>query len=132
MFAAIYFNCYLTQCFSLQTFITAILIYIIDHYSPQGYKALAKENMENITGDEFRMNNCIWFVSSTLLQQGAELTPMSGPGRVLGTAFWFYALILIATYTANLAAFFASKFLSSLGFRLKYMGYGLAHPSLKL
>ena len=88
---------------------TALSIYLIDKYSKHGYKRYAKEGKPDIKGDEFRFGNCVWFVGSTLLQQGAELTPMSAPGRVLGAAFWFYALILISTYTANLAAVFASK-----------------------
>ena len=85
------------------------MIYLIDKYSLRGYGNLAKNGEPDIKGDEFRLGNCVWFIGSTLLQQGAELTPRSAPGRILGATFWFYALILIATYTANLAAFFASK-----------------------
>ena len=66
------------------------------------------EGKGDAKGDEFRLGNSVWFVGSTLLQQGAELTPMSVPGRIMGATFWFYALIMISTYTANLAAVFAS------------------------
>ena len=91
-----------------QTSVTALLIYLIDKYSQHGYKRYAKKGVADIKGDEFRFGNCLWFVGSTLLQQGAELTPMSAPGRIMGATFWFYALILISAYTANLAAVFAS------------------------
>ena len=97
-----------TCIFLFQTLITAVLIFLIDKYSLRGYRRFAMEGKGDAKGDEFRLGNSVWFVGSTLLQQGAELTPMSVPGRIMGATFWFYALIMISTYTANLAAVFAS------------------------
>ena len=36
---------------------------------------------------------------------GGDNTPISVSGRMLSAFWWFFALIIIATYTANLAAF---------------------------
>ena len=38
-------------------------------------------------------------------QLGGDNTPVSVSGRMLSAFWWFFALIIIATYTANLAAF---------------------------
>ena len=37
--------------------------------------------------------------------QGTDVTPKSVSGRIVGVAWWFFSLILISSYTANLAAF---------------------------
>ena len=55
--------------------------------------------------DEFNLKNSIWFALASLMQQGGDATPLCVSGRILGTFWWFFTLIIIATYTANLAAF---------------------------
>lgn len=39
------------------------------------------------------------------MQQGSDLSPRSMSGRIVGSVWWFFTLILISSYTANLAAF---------------------------
>ena len=88
-----------------------LFMYIIDRYSPDGYRNLAEtgEGGDEIQGNEFKLHNCLWFATASMLQQGPDQTPRSGSGRVLSASFWFFILIIISTYTANLAAFFTSK-----------------------
>ncbi|KAK3100557.1 hypothetical protein FSP39_021745 [Pinctada imbricata] len=50
-----------------------------------------------------------WFVFGSLLQGSTESSPNTLPGRILTSAWWFFALILISSYTANLAAFLTVK-----------------------
>lgn len=47
----------------------------------------------------------LWFALGAFMQQGTDLTPRSISGRIVGGAWWFFSLILISSYTANLAAF---------------------------
>jgi hypothetical protein len=39
------------------------------------------------------------------MQQGVDIAPRCVSGRVVASAWWFFTLILISSYTANLAAF---------------------------
>lgn len=39
------------------------------------------------------------------MQQGCDISPRSVSGRIVSSAWWFFTLILISSYTANLAAF---------------------------
>jgi ionotropic glutamate receptor len=76
--------------------------------------------------NSFSMMNSLWFVALVMpifflgasvfvsllrfalgafMQQGVDITPRSLSGRVVGGAWWFFSLILISSYTANLAAF---------------------------
>lgn len=51
----------------------------------------------------------LWFVFGSLLQGSTDASPSTLPGRILTSAWWFFALILISSYTANLAAFLTVK-----------------------
>ncbi|KAF3840640.1 hypothetical protein F7725_006502 [Dissostichus mawsoni] len=39
------------------------------------------------------------------MQQGCDISPRSLSGRIVGGVWWFFTLIIISSYTANLAAF---------------------------
>ena len=82
------------------------LLCSVDYFSPLGYRKTAENPGE---GEEFNLMNSLWFATASTLQQGGDNTPKSPSGRILATAFWFFILIIISTYTANLAAFFTSK-----------------------
>ncbi|XP_074637316.1 glutamate receptor 4-like isoform X1 [Acropora palmata] len=84
------------------------LIYCLDYFSPNGYRATAIASGEG-EGDEFNLFNSLWFAAGSILQQGADNTPKCASGRILAGAFWFFTMILISTYTANLAAYFTAK-----------------------
>ncbi|KAK3099144.1 hypothetical protein FSP39_000121, partial [Pinctada imbricata] len=51
----------------------------------------------------------LWFVFGSLLQGSTDAAPMTTPGRILTSAWWFFVLILVSSYTANLAAFLTVK-----------------------
>ncbi|KAL8593377.1 hypothetical protein ACOMHN_065983 [Nucella lapillus] len=54
---------------------------------------------------DFNPGNSFWFSMGALMLQGSEHCPRSVAGRVIGGAWWFFVLIVITSYTANLAAF---------------------------
>lgn len=39
------------------------------------------------------------------MQQTPDISPRSLSGRIVGSVWWFFTLVLISSYTANLAAF---------------------------
>lgn len=46
-----------------------------------------------------------WFAVGTLMQQGSDINPRAMSTRIVGGIWWFFTLIIISSYTANLAAF---------------------------
>jgi hypothetical protein len=64
---------------------------------------------ESITGttvkNPFTINNSLWFALGTFMHQFTDVAPRSVAGRLVGGAWWFFSMILVASYTANLAAF---------------------------
>ena len=85
-------------CISVATFAIGLMLFILSRLSPY--------SRHNLLGtDEFNLKNSMWFALASLMQQGGDATPLCISGRILGTFWWFFTLIIIATYTANLAAF---------------------------
>ncbi|XP_063985282.1 glutamate receptor ionotropic, kainate 1-like isoform X2 [Diachasmimorpha longicaudata] len=57
------------------------------------------------TVNDFSLANSFWFAVGTLMQQGSDLNPKATSTRIVGGIWWFFTLIIISSYTANLAAF---------------------------
>lgn len=68
------------------------------HYSADGDDNNKLEN-------QFSMANSFWFTIVTLMHQGCDLNPKAASTRIIGAIWWFFTLILVSSYTANLAAF---------------------------
>ncbi|KAK9498543.1 hypothetical protein O3M35_003152 [Rhynocoris fuscipes] len=54
---------------------------------------------------QFSLANSLWFTIGSLMQQGSELAPVSVSTRMVAAIWWFFTLIMVSSYTANLAAF---------------------------
>lgn len=59
------------------------------------------EMLEN----QFTCPNAYWFNIVTLMHQGVDINPRAFSTRIIGALWWFFCLIIISSYTANLAAF---------------------------
>ncbi|XP_046667621.1 LOW QUALITY PROTEIN: glutamate receptor ionotropic, kainate 2-like [Homalodisca vitripennis] len=58
-----------------------------------------------VVENDFTLANSFWFAIGTLMQQGSDLNPKATSTRIVGGIWWFFTLIIISSYTANLAAF---------------------------
>ncbi|XP_071449244.1 glutamate receptor ionotropic, kainate 2-like isoform X2 [Hetaerina americana] len=54
---------------------------------------------------QFNLLNCMWFAIGSLMQQGCDFLPKAVSTRMVAGMWWFFTLIMISSYTANLAAF---------------------------
>ncbi|KAH6927661.1 hypothetical protein HPB50_006366 [Hyalomma asiaticum] len=55
--------------------------------------------------NRFTIWNTLWFTIGCLMQQGCDVTPRALSTRVAAGMWWFFTLIMVSSYTANLAAF---------------------------
>ncbi|XP_034252798.1 glutamate receptor ionotropic, kainate 2-like isoform X1 [Thrips palmi] len=53
----------------------------------------------------FTLFNSMWFAMGSFLQQGCDFLPKAVSTRMVAGMWWFFTLIMISSYTANLAAF---------------------------
>uniref|UniRef100_UPI00358E2A52 glutamate receptor ionotropic, kainate 1-like n=1 Tax=Myxine glutinosa TaxID=7769 RepID=UPI00358E2A52 len=59
----------------------------------------------DVVENSFTLINSFWFGVGALMQQGSELMPRAISTRIVGVTWWFFILIIVSSYTANLAAF---------------------------
>ncbi|XP_050512896.1 glutamate receptor 1 [Diabrotica virgifera virgifera] len=94
----------------------SIVLFVVSRFSPYEWRLLHITGEHRDTGNphtnhggtmanDFTMLNSLWFSLAAFMQQGGELSPRSLSGRIVGACWWFFTLILISSYTANLAAF---------------------------
>jgi len=67
------------------------------------------EELEN----ELTLHNCFWHNWGSLMQQGSDIAPKAISTRMVAGMWWFFTLIMISSYTANLAAFLTSSKMAS-------------------
>lgn len=63
----------------------------------------------NMEADElennFNLMNSMWLTMGSLMQQGSDILPQAPSIRMVAGMWWFFVLIMVSSYTANLAAF---------------------------
>uniref|UniRef100_A0A3B5L4X1 Glutamate receptor n=1 Tax=Xiphophorus couchianus TaxID=32473 RepID=A0A3B5L4X1_9TELE len=79
----------------------SVVLFLVSRFSP--YEWQDKETPEHI--NDFGIFNSLWFSLGAFMQQGCDISPRSLSGRIVGGVWWFFTLIIISSYTANLAAF---------------------------
>ncbi|KAH9494893.1 Ionotropic receptor 25a [Bulinus truncatus] len=63
------------------------------------------ERKEGYTVTRRGLGDNMWFVIGAVTMAGGGDPPKTVAGRVLVSGFWFFAIIIMSTFTANLAAF---------------------------
>ncbi|XP_055849579.1 glutamate receptor ionotropic, kainate 2-like isoform X2 [Episyrphus balteatus] len=54
--------------------------------------------------NQLSLGNSLWFTTGSLLQQGSEIAPKALSTRLVACVLWLFTLIVVSSYTANLAA----------------------------
>ncbi|XP_072483151.1 glutamate receptor 3 isoform X3 [Notamacropus eugenii] len=89
----------------------SVVLFLVSRFSP--YEWHLEDNTEEPRDpqsppdppNEFGIFNSLWFSLGAFMQQGCDISPRSLSGRIVGGVWWFFTLIIISSYTANLAAF---------------------------
>merc|ERR1712088_1001937 len=84
-------------------FVTALSMFVLGRFSPNQWDE--GENEDDEYTNCFTMLGCFWFAFGHFLGQGSDLTCKAINIRFVASFWFFFALIMIASYTANLAAF---------------------------
>ncbi|XP_046678076.1 glutamate receptor 1-like isoform X3 [Homalodisca vitripennis] len=98
----------------------SIVLFIVSRFSPYEWRLLSYADdphhhslhhagspgqAPSVLANDFSISNSLWFALGAFMQQGCDISPRSISGRIVGSVWWFFTLILISSYTANLAAF---------------------------
>ncbi|PVD34155.1 hypothetical protein C0Q70_05418 [Pomacea canaliculata] len=79
----------------------SVVLFLVSRFSPNEWHLSGQHDVTN----DFSISNSLWFSLGAFMQQGCDISPRSLSGRIVGSVWWFFTLIIISSYTANLAAF---------------------------
>ncbi|XP_076287764.1 glutamate receptor ionotropic, kainate 2 isoform X1 [Lasioglossum baleicum] len=86
--------------------LVSFTLFVMARFSPYEWNnphpCLAESD---VVENQFSVSNSFWFITGTFLRQGSGLNPKATSTRIVGGIWWFFTLIIISSYTANLAAF---------------------------
>uniref|UniRef100_A0A8C1HN31 Glutamate receptor n=1 Tax=Cyprinus carpio carpio TaxID=630221 RepID=A0A8C1HN31_CYPCA len=83
----------------------SVVLFLVSRFSPYEWHREEKQEKQPEHNNEFGIFNSLWFSLGAFMQQGCDISPRSLSGRIVGGVWWFFTLIIISSYTANLAAF---------------------------
>ncbi|KAL5010168.1 hypothetical protein ScPMuIL_012473 [Solemya velum] len=84
----------------------SFMLFVIARFSPYEWCNPHPCNPDaDVVENQFTILNSLWFTIGSLMQQGCELAPRAISTRLVSGIWWFFTLIMISSYTANLAAF---------------------------
>jgi len=84
----------------------SMLLFFVGRFSPYEWADPHPCRQEDkILRNQFSVSNSFWFTIAALMQQGSDFAPRSLSTRLVAAIWYFFTLIMISSYTANLAAF---------------------------
>jgi len=101
--------------------IVSSLLYIISRFNPNENKSTVKDTnrledhpVEGSTRKEvFTAMNSFWFILASLLAQRVDFLPRALSTRMIAAMWWFFVMVMVSAYTANLAGWLSAKTIES-------------------
>uniref|UniRef100_A0A182U976 Glutamate receptor 1 n=1 Tax=Anopheles melas TaxID=34690 RepID=A0A182U976_9DIPT len=84
----------------------SVLLFVLSRMAPADWEnphpcKQDNDEVENI----WDMLNALWLTMGSIMGQGCDILPKAISTRLVAGMWWFFALIMLSSYTANLAAF---------------------------
>nr|VZI44601.1 unnamed protein product [Spirometra erinaceieuropaei] len=84
----------------------SMALFFVARFSPYEWRNPHPCNADSeVLENTFNMLNSLWFTLGSLMQKGSDILPRATSTRIVAGFWWFFTLIIISSYTANLAAF---------------------------
>ncbi|XP_076245979.1 ionotropic receptor 25a-like [Calliopsis andreniformis] len=91
--------------FAFAFFLTIFLLFILEKYSPFSYRN-NREKYRDEPNDRFcSLKECFWFVFTSVTPEGSGDIPKNLSGKLATATWWLFGFVIVAAYTANLAAY---------------------------
>jgi len=87
----------------------SIVLFLLARISPYEWE----DDGEGTATNVWTISNALWFGIGSFLGQGCDILPKSISTRAIAIMWWFFTLIMMSSYTANLAAFLTASKMSS-------------------
>ncbi|CAL8107231.1 unnamed protein product [Orchesella dallaii] len=99
--------------------LVSLTIFIVARFSPNEWSSTTAtikytgSAAVGVVRNQFSFENAFWYPVGTLMQQGSDLNPKTTSTRIVGGIWWFFSIVIVSSYTANLAAFLTVERMST-------------------
>lgn len=93
-------------CLAIAIIFVSVSFFILGRLSPKEWDnpfPCIEEPKE--LQNQFTIKNAMWFTIGAILQEGSDIAPKAPSTRIVASIWWFFTLIMVSSYTANLASF---------------------------
>ncbi|GAU93647.1 hypothetical protein RvY_05554-2 [Ramazzottius varieornatus] len=88
----------------------SLFLFFIGRFSPyEWYNPNPCIEEAGVVENQFSIFNATWFTIGSLMQVGTEIAPRAVSTRLLAGIWWFFTMIMVGSYTANLAAYLTAE-----------------------
>ncbi|XP_066943694.1 glutamate receptor ionotropic, kainate 2-like isoform X2 [Macrobrachium rosenbergii] len=94
--------------------VVSVMLFTIARFSPYEWTDTHQCDTSEGRINEFSLLGSFWFCFGSLVQQGGNALPRAISTRIIAGVWWFFTLIMISSYTANLTAFLMAERLETL------------------
>jgi len=91
-------------CIAASYLLTSVILAFFDYYSPYSLRNIKLLHPEDGTRI-FTFKESLWFCFTSNTPQGGGEAPRAVSGKFVVATWWLFGFIVVASYTANLAAF---------------------------
>ncbi|XP_037042024.1 glutamate receptor ionotropic, kainate 2-like [Bradysia coprophila] len=88
----------------------SMFLYMLARAAPDDWEAAhpCEKDPEEVE-NAWTFLNCTWLTVGSIMGQGCDILPKAISTRLVAGMWWFFALIMLSSYTANLAAFLTKE-----------------------
>ncbi|XP_063446900.1 glutamate receptor ionotropic, delta-1-like [Mytilus trossulus] len=83
--------------------VVGIFLYIVNRLSP--YTVDGQDLMVDTAHEQKKLKENMWLIYGSFLEQAVDPRPSATSGRVMLGFWWVFTILMLASYTANLAAY---------------------------
>lgn len=84
-------------------FVVSGLLYLFNHMHLK--TSISEKTKNSLKYNDSSMLGTFWFVYSAIVQQSSDMMLVTLSAQIITGVWWFFILIVISSYTANLAAY---------------------------
>ncbi|XP_052237251.1 glutamate receptor ionotropic, kainate 2-like isoform X4 [Dreissena polymorpha] len=83
----------------------SFMLFVIARFTPYEWENPHPCNEDSeVVENQFTILNSLWFTIGSLMQQGSDIAPKAGSSRLVASTWYVFTLVIVSSYTANLAA----------------------------